>query len=256
MQVESRGHRYHAMLYDFLTFLKTFALKVVIANQELSKLLLSITTWSSWEDHIRQLDRMAMCQIGIPVSRLPQEKEEGSLTCQAHAAFSIDLNNRFPVESQLTSAFVQNSTISMGQSTAAFFNTNDSLLVYQSATNTTQTLSSLDLSNPRWTSVPLIGNGLSFQPEFQPLCLTDPVSGLGYYLEDNNKYSNLLRLNLSDPEKPSSTNESVRISPGDDKVPSISGAAMQYLPVGKAGILILIGGWNVSYMCVRGYGIC
>ena len=55
----------------------------------------------------------------------------------------------------------------------------------------------------------------------------------------------MLKVNLSNVNNPSWIDDTSQIGPGSDVTLDIDGAGVMYLPIGKAGILLLIGGASV-----------
>lgn len=171
--------------------------------------------------------------------------------------FSLDLNSPFPVETLLTPSFVQNTTVPFnarprelsgypdaGQ--GALFATNDSFLVYAKddpSASPDHTLVSYNVSARQWGSTSLSGGNFQNNPQTAGMGASDPVSGLSFFIGGWDGIGGLLKIDTSDS---SWANENTRIHSTEDVFPRIGGGGLVYLPIGKAGILLLIGGYNVS----------
>ena len=74
---------------------------------------------------------------------------------------------------------------------------------------------------------------------------SDPMSGLSFFVGGDN-VGGLLKVDLSDTSNPSWTNQSIQLPSADSVLTPVVGASMTYLPIGKAGILLVIGGAEVG----------
>ena len=76
--------------------------------------------------------------------------------------------------------------------------------------------------------------------------VSDPVSGLSFFIGGGDNVRGLLKIDLSDPAHPSWTNQSAQLFSTGAEIPQMIGASMIYLPKGRSGVLLLMGGVNVS----------
>ena len=175
--------------------------------------------------------------------------------------YSIDLTTSFPVDTRLTPSFVRNQTIptnltftynnqSTGSvSTGALFATNDSIWVYGqgiSPLNGFNTLASYNTTTQSWSTVSLSGGDFQKDTRGDGTGVSDAVSGLSFFIGGDNSVGGLLKTDLSDPAHPSWTNLSAQLHSTGAEIPQTFGAGMIYLPIGKYGVLLLMGGMVVS----------
>ncbi|KAL8817397.1 MAG: hypothetical protein Q9223_003764 [Gallowayella weberi] len=169
--------------------------------------------------------------------------------------FSLDLETQFPVETLLASTFVQNSTIPFNVTPAniagngnwqgALFATNDSFLTYAQddpSEEETHTLVSYNSTSQQWGSVSLSGGDFQSDPRSSGTGVSDPMSGLSFYLGGDHNIGGLLKVELADTNNPSWSNITTAFRDTQDPIPQIWGGGMVFLAIGKAGILLVIGG--------------
>ena len=170
------------------------------------------------------------------------------------ALFSLDLDSLFPVEGSLSQDFLHNISIpsfideSETGEPDALFATNDSLYVYRFKDNDTyrHTFPSYNTSTNSWKQVFISGG------EFDMIAsggqgVSDPISGLSFYFGRSSVLGGMLRLNVSNPDDVTWTTQTTEFSGSEDNsVPQYSEGVFVYLPVGKAGALLLFGGRGVS----------
>ena len=72
--------------------------------------------------------------------------------------------------------------------------------------------------------------------------VSDPLSGSSFFIGGD---GDLLKVNLSNVNNPSWIDDTSQSGPGSNVVLDIQGAGLTYLAIGKAGILLLIGGARV-----------
>lgn len=174
------------------------------------------------------------------------------------ALFSLDLDTSFPVEGSLSQDFFHNisipSTILPGitnpveSSSGPLFTTNDSFYVYESGDEGKygHTLASYNTSTNSWKQVFISGGEFERAPEIGQ-GVSDPISGLSFFFGGSRSHRGMLRLNASNPDDVTWTNQTAKFSGSEeDSIPEIAGGAFVYLPVGKAGALLLFGGNDIS----------
>ncbi|KAL8802963.1 MAG: hypothetical protein Q9182_003451 [Xanthomendoza sp. 2 TL-2023] len=174
--------------------------------------------------------------------------------------FSLDLETQFPVETLLASTFVQNSTIPLNVTPAniggngmwqgALLATSDTFVAYAQddpSEEETHTLVSYNSISRQWGSVSLSGGDFQSGPRAFGTGVSDSMSGLSFYLGGDHNIGGLLKVELADTNNPSWSNITTRFRDTQDQIPQIWGGGMAYLAIGKAGILLVIGGsFNVT----------
>lgn len=170
--------------------------------------------------------------------------------------FSLDLSDSFPVETVLSQNFIQSITIPpnvvpnlINQSeelyNGALFATNDTFYVFGGADPTQNLLASYNAISETWASVSVSGSDFLTNPRYQGQSVSDPFTGLSFYSGGTDNIYGMVKFDASNPAAVSWTNET-SVSPGDgDPSPNRFLGGMVYLPKGKAGVLLLLGGYFV-----------
>lgn len=107
-------------------------------------------------------------------------------------------------------------------------------------------LASFNATAQSWSPVSLSGGNFQKDARWYGTGVSDAVSGLSFFIGGLNSVGGLLKIDLSDPAHPSWTNQTAQLHPTGAKIPHMIGAGMIYLPIGKSGVLLLMGGQNVS----------
>ena len=183
-----------------------------------------------------------------------------SLKAKERSLYSIDLSSPFPVETLLTPSFVRNQTIppnltpnfenqSLGSLSGALFATNDSILIYgggESLLDAVNTLESYNATAQSWSPLSLSGGNFQQNLRSYGTGVSDALSGLSFFIGGTARVGGLLKIDLSDSAHPSWTNQSAQLHSTGAEIPQMVGAGMIYLPIGKSGVLLLMGGADVS----------
>ena len=87
-------------------------------------------------------------------------------------------------------------------------------------------------------------SGGDFQNRFGAFGATasDPLSGSSFFIGGD---GDLLKVNLSNVNNQSWIDDTSQVGPDSDVMLDVHGAGLTYLAIGKAGILLLIGGASV-----------
>ena len=137
----------------------------------------------------------------------------------------------------------------------ALFPSNESLFIYGSgssplfgggdpAERTARTLARYNSAKQQWSSVDLDGGDFNDDARLLGAVASDPVNGTSFFTGGANNVRGMLRLDASNPERPTWTNSSQgRVI--NDRSPHVIAGGMVFLPVGKSGALVLLGGANV-----------
>ena len=72
--------------------------------------------------------------------------------------------------------------------------------------------------------------------------VSDPLSGSSFFIDGA---GDMIKVDLSNVNNSSWIDDTSQIGPGSDVMLNINGAGLTYLAIGKAGILLLIGGASV-----------
>ena len=117
---------------------------------------------------------------------------------------------------------------------------NDSFFVYpQEGFDSVKALASYNACSKSWTSVPVSGDSIASQK-----CrncsspVSDPFSGLSFYAENTANVPAMLFFNTSTSESPTVYRRDFK----GEVPPETSFGNMVYLPLGRAGVLLQIGG--------------
>ena len=110
--------------------------------------------------------------------------------------------------------------------------------------NAGHTLASYNSSTQQWKPVSLSGGDFQYGFRSFGASISDPLSGLSFFAGGDD-VDGLLKVDLSDTSNPSWTNQSTQSHSAESALTPVVGAGLTYLPIGKAGILLLIGGAEV-----------
>ena len=198
-----------------------------------------------------------MCRNGVQVyffvSGLKKPADNGVL---ASILYSIDLSNSFPVETLLSPTFMQNSTVpsdivpNLNNQTeqtynGALFATNDTFYVYGGANPAQNLLASYNTTAKTWSPVPVSGDNFLADARYKGQSVSDPASGLSFYAGGKGGIPGIVKFDASKPAAISWTNETVSSTGNGESPPNRYGGGMVYLPKGKAGVILSLGGSNV-----------
>ena len=137
----------------------------------------------------------------------------------------------------------------MGDGSGALFATDDSILIYgggRSSLDAVNTLASYNATTQSWSPVSLSGGNFQHDVRQAGTGVSDAVSGLSFFIGGYHNVGGLLKIDLSDPAHPSWTNQTAQLHSTGAMIPHTIDAGMIYLPIGKSGVLLLMGGENVS----------
>ena len=183
-------------------------------------------------------------------------------TTAEHSIFTLDLATRFPVEDLLSTDFYRNTSIpldlvpnikdqAVARSSGALFATNDSFYIYgggisplfggvNPGKSTAHTLASYNASTERWGSVSPSGGNFNSDARLWGQATSDPMTGKAYFTGGANNVQGVLEFDASDYDHINWTNHTRSTGPG------VIAGGMVFLPFGKAGTLLVLGGANVS----------
>ena len=177
-----------------------------------------------------------------------------------HVLFSLDLSTTFPVETLLSPDFLHNTSISLDIVPAllsqteslwagALFASNDSIYIYgggDSSGGSENTLASYNVTTSTWNPVAVSGGEFENDSRSFGQSVSIPASGLAFFVGGTDGVQGMLRFDESDSSRISWTNQTLSNGSRGISIPDSVAGGMVYLPVGKAGILLLLGGSNVS----------
>lgn len=109
----------------------------------------------------------------------------------------------------------------------------------------TNVLPAFNTSTNTWTTVAVGGGNLSYGNSTSTLTASVPESGLSFAMNGDleNIADGLIMLNTSDSNKLLWAN--ITEDASHQATPRVSGCSMAYVPMGKQGVLLLIGGGDV-----------
>ena len=138
----------------------------------------------------------------------------------------------------------------LGNYAGALFATNDSILIYgggeSSSSDAVNTLASYNATAQSWSPLSLSGGNFQKNNRVHGTGVSDAVSGLSFFIGGTDGVTGLLKIDLSDPAHPLWTNQSAQLHSTGAEIRQMIGASMTYLPIGRSGVLLLMGGANVS----------
>ena len=108
------------------------------------------------------------------------------------------------------------------------------------------TLASYNATAQSWRPSSLSGGGLQNDERLSSTGVSDAVSGLSFFIGGTTGVSGLLEVDVSDPVHPSWTNKSAQLHSTGADISQMIDPSMIYLPIGRSGVLLLMGGANVS----------
>ena len=192
------------------------------------------------------------------------------VTTAEHSIFTLDLETRFPVEDLLSTDSYRNVSIPLdlvpnikeqaeAHLSGALFATNDSFYIYGSGASplfggtsgvdpgepTAHTLASYNASTEKWGSVSPSGGDFNSDARLLGQATSDPMTGTSYFTGGANNVQGVLEFDASDYDHIIWTNHT-RSTGLSGTSPAVIAGGMVFLPFGKAGILLLLGGANVS----------
>lgn len=91
----------------------------------------------------------------------------------------------------------------------------------------------------------MTGGNFNFGNRTSSQYVSVPDLGLGFIYGGTDYMGGMIRLNASDPENLSWTNETLGNGSHGIDVPNLDAGAMVYIPAGDEGMLITFGGGNV-----------
>ncbi|EEA28483.1 hypothetical protein TMatcc_003188 [Talaromyces marneffei ATCC 18224] len=174
---------------------------------------------------------------------------------------SLNLTSQFPVERSIPQALLNNDTIesafsaayestvriSNGDATGAIWNTKDTIYVFGGGfKKPTNTLSAYNVTTNQWKEVNVTGGNFNFGNRTSSQYVSVPDLGLGFIYGGTDYMGGMIRLNASDPENLSWTNETLGNGSHGIDVPNLDAGAMVYIPAGDEGMLITFGGGNIT----------
>ena len=108
------------------------------------------------------------------------------------------------------------------------------------------TLASYNATAQSWSPVSLSGGNFQKDMRLFGTGVSDSVSGLSFFIGGTENVGGMLKIDLSNPAHPSWTNQSAQLHSTGAEIPQMLGAGMIYLPMGRSGVLLLMGGADVS----------
>lgn len=177
-----------------------------------------------------------------------------------HVLFSLDLETSFPVEDLLSPDFLHNISIPSTVTpdiinqvesiwSGALFATNDTLYIYGGGDvdeNPMHDLASYNITTNSWKQVSISGGDFEIGRRVLGQGVSDPISGLSFFTGGSNNVGGMLRLDASNPDDVTWTNQTKFSGSKGESVPEVLSGGLVYLPVGKAGILLLLGGSDAN----------
>lgn len=175
--------------------------------------------------------------------------------------YSLNLTSQFPVERTIPQSLLNNETIgpsitaaynnafygSNGDPTGALWHSNDTIYVFGGGfTTASNTLSAYHVELGVWKDVNVAGGAFNFGNRTSSQYVSTPGSDLHFIYGGTTPYmTGMIRLNASDPNNLSWTNETLGNGSFGIDVPNLESGALVYIPAGKEGMLISFGGSNV-----------
>ncbi len=173
------------------------------------------------------------------------------------AIYWIGLDTKFPVEEPIPSDRLNSVTIpedvtpfGVNQSLVAgpLFYTNDSIYVVAGMGDAANNvLPVFDTTTEDWSAVTVEGGNFNTHNRLQSVVASDQRTGLSFMIGGDlgRFHFGMIRFDASDEASPQWTNETTNDVSGGIEVPSILEGSMVYLPMGEAGVLLAIGGYDV-----------
>ena len=171
----------------------------------------------------------------------------------ALALFYLDLDTSFPVEVLLSSDFLHNVSV-LATTTPDIINqtksiwagallaTNSSLYVYGGVGPNTSALAAYNAATSSWEQVTISGADNGIGGGLYSQSVSDPISGLSFVTGGTSGVQGMLTFNPSNPRDLKWTPHTERNGTKTVSMPNAFGGGLVYLPVGKAGVLIMFGG--------------
>ena len=189
-----------------------------------------------------------------------------------NSLFSLDLKSEFPVEDLISTDIVHNISIpqdlvpnikdqTIAPWSGALFSTNRSLYVYGSGTSplfggkepdsvTQHTLASYTSSTGQWLPVSPLGGDFNGDARLWGSSTSDPLSGASFFTGGANNVQGMLEFDASNPNNITWKNYTDGHGLNGPS-PGVIAGGMVFLPFGQAGVLLLLGGANVSAAKLR-----
>lgn len=164
--------------------------------------------------------------------------------------FHLDLSTSFHVEQFLANGTFDSfplpptlppnpATITEGKSAALWFS-NDTLY----AAEVDSSITSFDTVTNQWQSVDVSGAHIDLQNHSPETSVSIPYSGLSFFFGETN-IPGLVRFDASRPDALEWTNQTTQSNTEGIRVPKVAQAEMVHVPLGKEGVLLLMGGYDV-----------
>ncbi|KAI9831029.1 MAG: hypothetical protein M1819_005267 [Sarea resinae] len=186
--------------------------------------------------------------------------------------YYLDLNTTFPVETFIPNGTLNTITVPMDLTPniraqtanrgGAFFTTPDSLYVFaglddnssgnEGATSDDE-LAVYNTTTGKWSKATVAGGNYNTANRQEGLYASQQDTGLSFFLggDDSEYMPGMVRFDASTPQAPKWTNQTSDPATAADldavPVPHIQGGQMAYVPMGKAGVLIVLGGYDMSH---------
>ncbi len=157
----------------------------------------------------------------------------------------LDLNKSFPIDGVLSSnsfELTQASTESGWQVTGTFFKSHSTLYSFGRSNDDAAlgSLAAFDTATSQWSTAHVAGGDFNHGARHMNMHATGGP-GLGFIAGGSDTdLRGMIQFNASNPSKLSWANQT------GESVPNTMGATMQYVRMGRAGVLVAIGGYDVS----------
>ncbi|KAL4959464.1 uncharacterized protein BDV14DRAFT_184667 [Aspergillus stella-maris] len=180
----------------------------------------------------------------------------------------LDLNSDFPVERAIPQSLLRSESIDRDESIAysnaadytgrdpegALWAINNTVYVFGGLSSSpTNQIAAYNASSGGWQDSFVTGGDLNFGRRGGATYASDSESGLGFVLGGRLPYTGgMVRFDGSDPGNLSWTNETLGDGSSGIDVPNLHGGATLYIPAGNQGMLIGLGGRNLTASVGRG----
>lgn len=157
---------------------------------------------------------------------------------------SPDILRKYPIPANMT----PNIADVYEDSSAILWYSNDTLYSHNSD-RVDNTLAAFNTTTENWSFVEVSGNNVQLVDRSSEMSASIESSGLAFSFGSTGK-PGLLKFNNLVPQSLTWSNETSRL--GGIQVPLVSEAEMVYVPMGKEGVLLIIGGMDVSFSLLPG----
>lgn len=159
--------------------------------------------------------------------------------------YSVDLSSKLQVEQPIAQSALQKYSTPAGWPSDLYgglWSTNDKIFV---TANSSSNIASFDTKTNTWHSVTVAGSTVNLNAGVSVQSVSAPSSSLGFAFGWAGA-PGLVTFNASNPDIPSWSNDTGGTSP-TTQVPNVLESEMVYLPMGKAGVVLMFGGYTVCH---------